>query len=286
MKTIGKFKLPYSPAVKKSKILDAMLSDSPYFDRYADCLYNVQHWSLTRLQEFYRHEYNSLRSRKQQAKNRHIKFDERLRDLRDWLIHIGPRPAEGWTVDRINNYRGYEPGNIRWATKAQQTENRKVTKWHVVNGKYMTTAQLAKHLGLTYTCLYKRLQHGWTVDRLLDEQEKHGGIKSWKFPGEAMHVLEPLYAKRKSHNQSRIDWYIAYLKRNLRDIEHANILQQISDVDHALLLLQLEKVEAELAALLKQQREQAESEVQALIVAFKGPVQFLHFPTPPEAPAD
>lgn len=268
----------FVPAVKKSKVLDAMLSDGHYFSRYADCLHNVQHWSLTRLQQFYKPEYNSLRSRKQQARYRHIRFDDRLKDLRDWLIHLGPRPAEGWTVDRIYNRKGYEPGNLRWATAAQQTENRKVTKWHVVNGKPMTTAQLAKQLGLSYTCVYKRLQHGWTVDRLLDEKSKHGGIKAWKFPEGTEHVLEPRYAKRKSFTQSRIDWYIAYLKKQIWEIEHANILQQISDLDFALLLLQLEKVEAELEALLKQEREQAEAAVQALISALKGPTQFLHFP--------
>lgn len=280
MKSVKKSKPVFVPAVKPSKILSAMLSDGHYLSRYADCQYNVEHWSLTRLQQFYKHEYNSLRSRKQQARSRHIKFDDRLKDLRDWLIHLGPRPAEGWTVDRINNRKGYEPGNLRWATKMQQTENRKVTKWHVVNGKPMTTSQFAKYLGLTYTCVYKRFQHGWTVDRFLDEKNKHGGIKSWQFPQEAAHVLEPLYAKRKAINQSRIDWYIAYLKKQIRDIEHANILQQISKFDFAMLLLQLQKAEEDLEAMLTQQREQAESEVQALIAAFKGPGQFLHFPAP------
>jgi hypothetical protein len=30
---------------------------------------------------------------------------------------IGPRPSPKHTVDRIDNSRGYEPGNVRWATK-------------------------------------------------------------------------------------------------------------------------------------------------------------------------
>jgi hypothetical protein len=40
-----------------------------------------------------------------------------------FIEHIGPRPSEDYSVDRIDNNRGYEPGNIRWATRSQQAKN-------------------------------------------------------------------------------------------------------------------------------------------------------------------
>ena len=40
---------------------------------------------------------------------------------------IGPRP-EGMTIDRIDSNGHYEKGNIRWATRLEQTINRSVTK--------------------------------------------------------------------------------------------------------------------------------------------------------------
>jgi hypothetical protein len=38
--------------------------------------------------------------------------------------NLGSRP-DGSTMDRIDNDRGYEPGNMRWATRSMQGRNRR-----------------------------------------------------------------------------------------------------------------------------------------------------------------
>lgn len=43
--------------------------------------------------------------------------------LRDIVALLGERPA-GHTMDRIDNSRGYEPGNVRWASRSTQSTNR------------------------------------------------------------------------------------------------------------------------------------------------------------------
>lgn len=43
------------------------------------------------------------------------------------LAVLGPRPA-GYSIDRIDGRRGYEPGNIRWADKFTQSQNRSVVQ--------------------------------------------------------------------------------------------------------------------------------------------------------------
>ena len=42
----------------------------------------------------------------------------------DVLAEIGGHPP-GLTLDRKDNDRGYEPGNVRWATRSEQQKNRR-----------------------------------------------------------------------------------------------------------------------------------------------------------------
>ena len=38
-----------------------------------------------------------------------------------FLTDVGERPSKEFSLDRIDNNKGYEPGNVRWATKKNKT---------------------------------------------------------------------------------------------------------------------------------------------------------------------
>lgn len=55
---------------------------------------------------------------------RGITVCERWRTFENFLTDVGERP-DGRTLDRIDNERGYEPGNCRWATAREQRLNQR-----------------------------------------------------------------------------------------------------------------------------------------------------------------
>lgn len=51
-----------------------------------------------------------------------------------FLSHIGKKPSPELTIERIDNDRGYEPGNVRWATRLEQRKNRRVSNAQPIRG--------------------------------------------------------------------------------------------------------------------------------------------------------
>jgi hypothetical protein len=56
-----------------------------------------------------------------------------LNDFEAFAAHIGEPPSPHHTVDRVDPFGHYEPGNVRWATQQEQMNNtRKSAKWAAV----------------------------------------------------------------------------------------------------------------------------------------------------------
>lgn len=99
--------------------------------------------------------YNPRRKEYPRYGGRGIRMHEPwIKDFKQFYDYIGKRPSPAHSVERIDNSRGYEPGNIRWATRLEQQNNMRSNTWIEVNGERMTLGQLYRKLGIPRQLLY------------------------------------------------------------------------------------------------------------------------------------
>lgn len=68
--------------------------------------------------------------------DRGITVCPRWKSFENFIADMGDRP-EGTTLDRIDNDKGYEPSNCRWADGRAQRRNRRDMKLYTYAGKTM-----------------------------------------------------------------------------------------------------------------------------------------------------
>lgn len=107
---------------------------------------------------------------------RGITICERWNKFENFLEDMGQRPGPGYSLDRIDNNKGYSPDNCRWATYKQQMSNTTFNRLITYKGETKTIVDWAIALGMPRRTLAHRLDR-WTLE---DAFETPRFARRWK----------------------------------------------------------------------------------------------------------
>jgi hypothetical protein len=102
---------------------------------------------------------------------RGIKFSEVWRNNFEaffaYCINLEYSFESGYSIDRIDNNKNYEPDNIRFVKHKVQCNNRRSNRFYEFNNKTLTIAQWCEVYGLKWEFVRDRLKLGFTIEQAL-----------------------------------------------------------------------------------------------------------------------
>jgi hypothetical protein len=118
--------------------------------------------------------WGSMRARCQNPKDRRyaryggrgIAVCERWQTFENFYADMGDVP-KGMSIERVDNDKGYEPGNCVWATSRTQANNRRNNTLITAHGETHTIAEWARINDITPGSIYRRRRQGLTDEEAI-----------------------------------------------------------------------------------------------------------------------
>jgi len=91
-----------------------------------------------------------------------------------FLDHVGRKPTLKHSLDRIDNSKGYVPGNVRWATWSEQHRNRRSNRMVEIDEESLCVIEWAERSGIDPRTIVARLSMGWPPKRAVFDPARKG----------------------------------------------------------------------------------------------------------------
>jgi len=98
---------------------------------------------------------------------RGISVCDRWMDFDLFYLDMGDKPFPDAQLDRINNDKGYEPGNVRWVSRKENQRNRRANHQLTFNGATKCLVEWEEETGIKANTILTRIRRGWTAGESL-----------------------------------------------------------------------------------------------------------------------
>lgn len=128
-----------------------------------------------------------------------------------FFSHIGPRPSDKHSLDRIDNDKGYVPGNVRWATRHEQARNKTTNRLITAFGETKCLADWSAEKCIPLVTLHWRINRGWPVERALTTAAPGRGYGRRVVSDEQVADIRRQFARGKTRAELSRQYEVGYL---------------------------------------------------------------------------
>ena len=108
---------------------------------------------------------------------RGIKICARWNNYENFIFDMGKKP-KNFSIERVDNNKGYFPENCVWADRKTQSRNKRTNIFVTINNERLTVSDAAKKYGIHAQTIYSRISKGMSPEDAFKKSALFTAVKT------------------------------------------------------------------------------------------------------------